>query len=123
LDEMAATGPVEVWEAAGGEVQPHVIDPVADLGLAPIRLEDLRGDDAVHNAAVARRVLDGEAGPIRETVLLNAAAGLVAAGEGAGLAEGPLAERLRAGIDLASVALDEGRAAAALDRWVAATRA
>jgi anthranilate phosphoribosyltransferase len=124
LDEMAATGPIQVWEARGGAVTPAVLDPAADLGLAPIGLEDLRGSDAVHNAAVARRVLDGEAGPIRDTVLLNAAAGLVAAGERAGLEAGaPLAERLRAGMDLAAAAVDSGAAARVLDRWIALTRA
>jgi anthranilate phosphoribosyltransferase len=123
LDEMAATGPVEVWEAAGGEVRASLVDPVRELGLAPISLADLRGDDAAHNAAVARRVLDGERGPIRETVLLNAAAGLVAAGQAAGLTDGPLTDRLRAGLDLAATALDEGRPAAVLDRWAAATNA
>jgi anthranilate phosphoribosyltransferase len=122
LDELAAIGPAEVWEARGGRVVASLLDPAADLGLAPISLEDLQGHDAAHNAKVARRVLDGEPGPVRATVLLNAAAGLVAAGERPGLAEGSLAERLRAGLDLAETALDEGRAAQVLDRWVAATR-
>jgi anthranilate phosphoribosyltransferase len=123
LDEMAATGPVQVWEAVGGEVVASLIDPVADLGLDPVSLEDLRGGDAAHNADVARRVLNGQAGPIRQTVLLNAAAGLVARGERAGLSGGTLASRLRAGLDLATTALDEGRPAALLDRWIEASQA
>jgi anthranilate phosphoribosyltransferase len=119
LDEMAATGPVQVWEARGGAVLASVLDPVAELGMAPIRLQDLRGDDAALNARVVRRVLAGERGPVRDTVVLNAAAGLVAAGDGAGA----LAERLRAAMDVAAAAIDDGRAAALLERWSAATRA
>jgi anthranilate phosphoribosyltransferase len=123
LDEMAATGPVQVWEARGGKVEAVVFDPVADLGLAAITVEDLRGADAVHNANVVRQVLDGRPGPIRETVLLNAAAGLVALGERAGLTAGPpLTERLSAGIDLAATAIDSGAAARILDRWIKASQ-
>ncbi|MDR0365423.1 MAG: anthranilate phosphoribosyltransferase [Bifidobacteriaceae bacterium] len=122
LDEMAATGPIEIWEAHGGRVTESVIDPVTELGLPPVTLEDLRGADAAHNAAIARRLLDGELdGPIRDTVLLNAAAGLVAERSRPGLTDGPLAGRLRTGIDIAAKALDDGQAAAVLDRWVEAT--
>jgi anthranilate phosphoribosyltransferase len=122
LDEMAATGPIEVWEARGGRVEAGVLEPVEDLGMSPVTLEQLRGGDADHNATVVRRVLDGERGPVRDTVVLNAAAGLVAAGGAAGTDAGPLAQRLRAGMALAQDALDSGAPAAVLDRWVAATR-
>ncbi|MDR0626525.1 MAG: anthranilate phosphoribosyltransferase, partial [Bifidobacteriaceae bacterium] len=122
LDEMAATGPIQVWEARGGDVAASVLDPVAEIGLEPCTVEDLKGADAAFNAEVVRRILDGEGGPIRQTVLLNAAAGLVAAGERAGLSAGRLADRLRAGMDLAATAIDSGAAARVLDRWVATTR-
>ncbi|MDR2565967.1 MAG: anthranilate phosphoribosyltransferase [Bifidobacteriaceae bacterium] len=122
LDEMAATGPIQLWEARGGRVEASVLDPVAELGLAQITLADLRGADAAANAAVARQVLEGQPGPIRDTVLLNAAAGLVAAGERAGLTDGPLARRLRSGMDLAAEAVDSGAAARVLDRWVEASQ-
>jgi anthranilate phosphoribosyltransferase len=122
LDEMAATGPIEVWETRDGAVSFEVLDPVGQLGLAPIVLEDLRGADAVHNAQVARRVLDGEGGAIRETVLLNAAAGLVAGAALPGLMEGSLAERLTAGLAISAQAIDSGAAARVLDRWVAASQ-
>ncbi|MDR2378001.1 MAG: anthranilate phosphoribosyltransferase [Bifidobacteriaceae bacterium] len=123
LDEMAATGPIQVWEARGGEVAASLLEPGGDLGLAPIALADLRGGDAAENAAVARRVLDGQGGPIRQTVLLNAAAGLVAGGGRAGLTDGPLASRLRAGMDLAAESVDSGAAARVLDRWIEASNA
>jgi anthranilate phosphoribosyltransferase len=84
------------------------VDPVA-LGLPRSRLEDLLGGDAATNAAYARRVLAGEPGPHRDIVLLNAAAGLVAAG---------ISDDLASGLVLAAASIDGGRAEAALDRLV-----
>ena len=54
---------------------PSTVDPAA-LGIAPATPEDLRGGDVHHNADVVRRILDGERGPVRDAVLLNAAAAL-----------------------------------------------
>jgi anthranilate phosphoribosyltransferase len=122
LDELAATAGATVWEVADGGVTEHRLDPAADLGLTRIKVEDLRGQDAAYNAAVARAVFAGEGGPVRETVLLNAAAGLVADGTLPGTGSGSLAERLTAGIELAAQAVDSGAAQATLDRWVAASR-
>lgn len=122
LDELAATGSSQVWEVRDGEVREHELDASAELGLARIAVSDLRGGDAAHNAGVAREVLTGRSrGPIRETVLLNAAAALVA--DGTLVPAGTLAERLRAGLDVAARAVDDGAAADVLDRWVAASRA
>jgi anthranilate phosphoribosyltransferase len=87
---------------------PVTVDP-ASLGLAPARVEELAGGDAATNAMLARRVLAGEPGPHRDIVLLNAAAGLVAAG---------VSEDFEAGLVRAAKAVDEGRAEAALDRLV-----
>lgn len=123
LDELAPTGTAHVWHVEAGVVREHVLDPVADLGLAPVTLADLRGQDAAYNAGVARAVLAGERVPSRETVLLNAAAALVADGSlpGTGAAGGTLVERLRAGLDHAARSVDDGGAAAALARWSAAS--
>ncbi len=120
LDELAATGGASVWEVRDGAVTEHRLDPVADLGLTPVSVEQLRGGDAAFNAEVARRFLAGETGPVRETVLLNAAAGLVADGTLPGTAEGTLVERLRAGYRLAEQSVDSGAAREALARWAAA---
>jgi anthranilate phosphoribosyltransferase len=122
LDELAATAGSTVWVVADGAVTEHRLDPAADLGLTRIKVEDLRGQDAAYNAAVARAVLAGESGPVRETVLLNAASGLVADGTLPGTGSGTLVERLAAGIDLAAQAVDSGAAQATLERWVAASR-
>jgi anthranilate phosphoribosyltransferase len=122
LDELAATAGSTVWEVADGAVTEHRLDPAADLGLTRIKVEDLRGQDAAYNASVARAVFAGEDGPVRETVLLNAASGLVADGTLPGTGSGTLIERLAAGIGLAAEAVDSGAAQATLDRWIAASR-
>lgn len=120
LDELAATSVATVWEVRDGQVVEHSLDPVSELGLRPTTVAELRGADAAYNAAVARRVVEGEDGPVRETVLLNAAAALVADGSLAGTAEGPLVDRLARGIEHARESVDSGAARAVLDRWAAA---
>jgi anthranilate phosphoribosyltransferase len=146
LDELSTTGPSTMYEyragSSGGAAEPAParspsgphsrsdgvgddgslrssagvctvpVDPFA-LGLAPARLSDLLGGDAATNADLARRVLDGDKGPHRDIVLLNAAAGLVVGGAVTSLEEG-----IAAG---ASV-IDEGRAAACLERLIAVSQ-
>ncbi len=113
LDELTTTGRSTVWTVSGGTVVASSFDP-ASLGLARACLEDLRGGDAPANAAVARAVLAGVPGPVRDAVVLNAAAALAAYDANAGSLEA----RLGAGMTRASEALDSGAASAALDRWV-----
>ncbi|GAA0323812.1 anthranilate phosphoribosyltransferase [Kineococcus aurantiacus] len=124
LDELTTTEAARVWVVDGGTVTEVGLDPVADLGMRPATLADLRGADATFNARVARDVLAGERGPVRDAVVLNAAAALVAAGVrgGPGDVAGSLVEHLREGVRLASASLDSGAAADVLDRWVAASR-
>ncbi|MDR1293845.1 MAG: anthranilate phosphoribosyltransferase [Bifidobacteriaceae bacterium] len=121
LDELAATGPSRIWEIRDGAVTEHLIDGADALGLDRIELASLRGADAAQNAAVARDVLGGKAGPVRETVLFNAAAGIVAEGHHSSLPGGDLTARLRAGIVLAAESIDSGAAAGLLERWRRAT--
>jgi anthranilate phosphoribosyltransferase len=111
LDEITTTGPSKVYETAGGRVVERELDP-ATLGLAVARPADLAGADAAHNAEVARAVLGGQQGPVRDIVLLNAAAALTVAGLAADPAEG---------LGLAAESVDSGRAAAVLDRWIEAS--
>ena len=118
LDELSTVAPSQVWVVVDGTVTPQRVDPL-ELGIPRARLEDLRGGDAARNAAVAREMLDGGPGPVRDAVLLNAAAGLVAAG----LGEGPLVQRLALGLEAATKAVDSGAAAATLSKWVAASSA
>ena len=113
LDEITTTTTTTVWVVAGGAVRHMSLDP-AELGVAAARPEDLRGGDAAHNADVVRRLLAGEPGPVRDAVLLNAAAALAAH---AGLS-GDLAADLRAGAARAATAVDSGAGAELLARWV-----
>lgn len=117
LDELTTTGTSTVWVVAGGTVVVEPLDP-ADLGLPRAALQDLRGADAAFNADVCRRLVAGERGPVRDAVLLGAAAAL-AAHEGG---SAPLLDRLRDGLDRSAAALDDGSAAAALERWVAVSQ-
>ncbi|MGY1738559.1 anthranilate phosphoribosyltransferase [Geodermatophilus sp. SYSU D00684] len=117
LDELTTATTSSVWVARDGAVTPGRVDPAA-LGIAPAGPDALRGGDPAHNAAVFRRVLDGERGPVRDAVLLNAAAALAAFDERGG----ELGDLLGAGIARAAAAVDDGRAAALLDRWVAVSR-
>jgi anthranilate phosphoribosyltransferase len=113
LDEITTTTTTTVWVVAGGAVRHMSLDP-AELGVAAARPEDLRGGDAAHNADVIRRLLAGEPGPVRDAVLLNAAAALAAH---TGLS-GDLAADLRAGAARAATAVDSGAGAELLARWV-----
>ncbi|MFP5320787.1 MAG: anthranilate phosphoribosyltransferase, partial [Acidimicrobiia bacterium] len=112
LDELALTGPTQVREVRDGEVVAERSVSPADVGLAAVEVDALPGGDAGENAAIARRVLDGEAGPARDIVVLNAAAGLLVAGAAGSLEEG---------VAQAQAAIDDGRASAKLDEVRART--
>jgi len=114
LDEFTTTAPTRLWVVSGGTVTETVVDAV-DLGIPRAQRSDLRGADAAFNAKVARAVLAGERGPVRDAVVLNAAAA-IAAYDGF---PGGLEASLRAGLDRAATAVDSGAAGAALDRWIA----
>ena len=118
LDELTTTTTSSVWEVHDGQVVRTRLDP-AQLGLSTGTPEALRGGDPAYNAGVAHRLLGGERGPVRDAVVLNAGAALAAHQAG----DGPLAARVRAGMDQAEDALDSGAAQAALVRWVAASNA
>ncbi|NMR19353.1 anthranilate phosphoribosyltransferase [Cellulomonas fimi] len=121
LDELAPTAPSHVWEVRDGIVTESVLDSVAGLGLAPATIDDLRGADAEHNAGVARRVLAGELGHVRDAVVLNAAAALVADGVLDGTGSGGLVDRLVSGVAHAARSIDDGAARDVLERWVRAS--
>ena len=121
MDELSSVTVNEVWQIDGGGVTRQQFDAVSELGLAAATVEDLRGGDPDFNAKVARAVLEGEPGPVREAVLLNAAGAFVAAGTLPGTAEAgaSFAERMRAGMRIAADTVDSGAAARLLDRWIA----
>jgi anthranilate phosphoribosyltransferase len=119
LDELSVAAPSRVWVVSDGDVREDEVDPAA-LGVATSEPDALRGADAVHNAAVTRRLLDGETGPVRDAVLLNAAAALVAVD---GPTSQPVTEQLGAALPRAAESLDSGAAKQALEEWVAASQA
>ncbi|MER8395820.1 anthranilate phosphoribosyltransferase [Mesorhizobium sp. M1340] len=107
-DEITTTGETQVAELAGGEIRSFVLTPEA-VGLTRHTKHELRGGDAAHNAQALRDMLGGAAGAFRDTVLMNAGAGLVVAGKATTLADGMVT---------AAQAIDSGRALKVLDRLV-----
>jgi anthranilate phosphoribosyltransferase len=118
LDELTTTAPSRVWTIRAGSVEVHDLEPL-DLDIPRAQPSDLVGGDVAVNTAVVRRLLAGERGPVRDAVLLNAAAG-IAAHEGQ---VDPLLDRLSAGLRRATDAVDSGAAQALLTRWLAAVAA
>jgi anthranilate phosphoribosyltransferase len=106
LDEITLSGPTTVAAVEDGDVRAFEVSP-EDAGLPRANGATLRGGDAATNAALAGEVLHGARGPRRDVVVLNAAAVLVVARR---------ARDLREGAALAAAAIDDGRAAALLDR-------
>jgi anthranilate phosphoribosyltransferase len=118
LDELTTATTSSVWVVRNGEVEPDRVDPSV-LGIPVSPAEALRGGSPAVNADVFRRVLAGEPGPVRDAVLLNAAAALAAFDVRAGRLHDALAQ----GMSRAAAAVDDGRAVALLERWVAVSRA
>lgn len=119
LDELTTTGHSRIWEVTRGDVHEHDLDP-RDLGIPLAELADLIGGSPEHNAKILRRTLAGESGPVRDIVLLNAAAGIVAyeLSHDAAQAQRPIVERLADALARAAAAVDDGRASAKLDQWI-----
>lgn len=122
LDELTTTGHSHMWEVSRGRVVEHDLNP-ADLGIARASLDDIRGGSPADNAAIVHRMLAGEKGAVRDIVLLNAAAGLVAfdLDETPSSIEEPIVERLAEKMAVCAEAVDSGAAATKLAEWVAVT--
>ncbi len=105
LDELSTSGPSQVLELRHGETRTWMLDP-ADLDLPPAELRDVAGGSAEENAAFIRDVLSGRGGARRDIVVLNAAAGLMAAGR---------ADDVFEGLQKASESIDSGHASRSLD--------
>jgi len=119
LDEISIGAPSRVWAVTSGEVREDEVRP-GELGLRDATVDALRGGDAAHNADIARRFLGGEDGPVRDAVLLNAAAALVAYD---GVDNRAVNEQLAGALARAAEAVDSGAAQQALDGWIEASRA
>jgi anthranilate phosphoribosyltransferase len=110
-DEITTAGTTFVAELRGGQVKSFEITP-EDAGLKRVTPVDLKGGDAERNAAEVRAMLDGQKGPYRDVVLMNAAAALIVAEK---------AKDLREGVAIAAAAVDAGKAKRVLDSMVAIT--
>ena len=108
LDELSVEGTTRVIEVADGSTKEWFAGP-ADVGLQGGELAAIAGGSPVENAGVVRRVLDAEAGPARDVVVLNAGAAILAAGA---------AEDLSGGVAKAQESLDSGAAKGVLERLV-----
>ena len=108
LDEISNTGESRVSEVREGMVRSYTLRP-EDFGLARATIGELRGGDREENAGIIRAILDGEAGPRRDIVLMNAAAALVAGGR---------ARDLKDGVDVGARAIDSGAALRKLEALV-----
>jgi anthranilate phosphoribosyltransferase len=113
MDELIPGVPATGIEVRDGWTRPWTYEP-GEVAQEPVEMAALSGGDAASNAAMLRELLEGEAGPRREAVLLNAALGLVMADLAGGLQEGY--ERARA-------AVDDGRALEAFEKMRAAASA
>ncbi len=119
LDELTTTTTSRVWVIADGLCHDDVLDP-AVLGLEPATREDLVGGDPAHNARVVRDFLGGATGPVRDIVLLNAAAAILAY-RGPDPRR-PVADQLAEHLVTAGAAIDSGKASTLLADWADATQ-
>ncbi len=110
MDEVSTSGPTTVaeYDRSAGGVRTYTIEP-EQVGIARSTLADVAGGDPAANAVLVRAVLEGERGPRRDVVLMNAAAALMAAGE---------VDDLAAGVVRARESIDSGRALDVLERLV-----
>lgn len=113
MDEITTTGTTHVVALEDGKIREFDLTP-SDFGVDIAKMDDLKGGDGVANAASLRDVLGGAKNAYRDIALCNAAAALVVAGK---------AETIKDGMRLATEALDDGRASAALDKLVATSNA
>jgi len=111
LDEISLAGETLVAEVRGGAVKRFTLTP-EEFGVARAPLEAIRGGTPAENAALIGRILEGEAGPARDIVVVNAAAALVAAG---------VAANFREAAGLASFVISSGAASEKLASLVAFT--
>jgi anthranilate phosphoribosyltransferase len=112
LDEISNTGESRVSEVREGLVRTFTVRP-EDFGMPRATIKDLQGGDREQNAQIIRGILQGEPGPRRDIVLMNAAAALVA---------GARARDLKEGVALAAQAIDSRGAARKLEDLVGLSR-
>jgi len=111
MDEITTTAPTDIVEMRRGNVRHFVVKP-EQMGLRRAHPDDLKGGDALDNANALRRLLDGQTGPYRDIVLMNAGAALVVADK---------AGSIQHALPIAADAVDSGGARRVLDKLVQLT--
>ncbi len=111
VDELSISARTRVIEVVEGRTEEWFVEP-GEFGLAAAELVDVAGGTPEENAAATQAVLEGERGPRRDLVVLNA---------GAAIYVGGLASSLGQGVEKAETAIDDGQAAALLERLIATT--
>jgi anthranilate phosphoribosyltransferase len=112
FDEISICGPTRVSYLKDGNIRTFEITP-EQYGFKRAVLEEIVGGNAKENAKIVRNTLEGEKGPKRDMVLLNASAAFVAAG---------LCNDFNEGINMAKDSIDSGRACNKLDKLIELTR-
>ncbi|MFC9999847.1 anthranilate phosphoribosyltransferase [Nocardia sp. NPDC127526] len=120
LDEITTASTTDAWVVCGGQRYETTIDPTK-LGIERVEPAALQGGDAAMNAVIARNMLAGEPGPVRDAVLLNSAAAVVAFELVPEHVSGDIHDKLGAALERVAAAIDTGAAADLLDRWAALT--
>jgi len=105
LDEITIAGRTKVSRFRHGKTDTYYIEP-EDFGLRRGTIKDIRGGTKVDNASITLSILNGEPGPRRDTVLMNSAAALIAAGQ---------TEDIKTALSMAAAALDSGKASQKLE--------
>lgn len=108
LDEISMSAPTKVCEFKDGWFKSYVIEP-EDFGFEKCTKEDLKGGTPQENAEITRKILQGEKGPKRDAVLMNAGAALYIGGK---------ADSMKAGIELAAELIDSGKAMETLEKFI-----
>lgn len=122
VDELTLSGPCEVWLPSTGDQVSWTLD-AADFGLPRVGLDQLRGGDAAYNAEVVTRFVEGQPGPVADTVMFNAAVAVAILERGTELSEESLREALPASLDRCRQLVADGVVASAVARWQAASHA
>ena len=108
LDELTLSGDTTVWEVSDGSVHSWTA-PVGETGLSQASASALRGGTKEANAGTMRRIFQGEKGAIRDAVLLNSGAAMLAANRVSSIPEG---------VELAADVIDSGAALSKVDALV-----
>jgi len=115
MDEITVAGKSRVWELRDGEITQYDISP-EDFGMTEAAVETLVGGTSEENAAIMRSVLEGEKGPRRDAVVMNAAAGIALVNNAQGI------PALKEGVEISIETIDSGKAMEKLEKLVSLSR-